>query len=59
VADPASQRSRVSNKPGTAIGPGDWAKALSAIKSKQEVDYKGASGPVDWDKICRFPPACC
>jgi branched-chain amino acid transport system substrate-binding protein len=39
----------VADSPGTAIGPGQWAAALAAIKVGGKVNYEGASGPVDID----------
>jgi ABC-type branched-subunit amino acid transport system substrate-binding protein len=42
----ASMRS-VSNPPGTTVGPGQWATALSALTVGGEVNYEGASGSVD------------
>jgi branched-chain amino acid transport system substrate-binding protein len=37
------------SKGGDKIGPGEWKKALEAIKGGKDVDYDGASGPVEWD----------
>ena len=41
----------VSSPPGTAFSPAKVADALAAIKAGQEVDYDGASGPVDFDEF--------
>lgn len=40
----------VANPPGMKFGPGQWADALAALKSGVDVDYDGASGPVDLDQ---------
>ncbi len=37
----------VTNPPGTTIGPGGWAAALSALHAGQDVNYEGASGSVN------------
>ena len=39
----------VADSPGTTVGPGQWAAALAAIHAGSDVDYDGASGPVDVD----------
>jgi branched-chain amino acid transport system substrate-binding protein len=39
----------VSDPPGTSIGPGQWATALSTLQSGGDVNYEGASGAVDLD----------
>ena len=35
---------------GTKINPGEWAKALTEIAAKRDVDFEGASGKVNWDQ---------
>ncbi|MBK1697924.1 ABC transporter substrate-binding protein [Rhodovibrio salinarum] len=40
----------VSNPPGVKVGPGEWAKALEALKNGEEVNYEGAAGPHDFDE---------
>ena len=40
----------VANPGGTKIFPGEWAKAKRLIDAGQDVQYVGASGPVDFDK---------
>jgi hypothetical protein len=37
------------SRDGTAFGPADVASALAGIQAGQNVDYRGASGPVDFD----------
>ena len=39
----------VTNPPGEIILPGEWAKAVELIRAGQDVQYVGASGPVDFD----------
>jgi branched-chain amino acid transport system substrate-binding protein len=39
----------VANSPGTEIRPGEWAKALTAIKAGEDIDYIGASGSLEFD----------
>jgi len=39
----------VSRPPGTAIYPGDLALGVSILENGGDVDYVGASGPVDFD----------
>ena len=41
--------SAVSAAPGTAIGPFDFADAANALDAGDDIDYAGASGPVDLD----------
>lgn len=38
------------SKTGKTYGPGQLAEAFGAIKSGQDIDYKGASGNVDFDE---------
>ncbi|MBE3598815.1 MAG: ABC transporter substrate-binding protein [Limnochordaceae bacterium] len=40
----------VSNPPGQKVGVGDFRRALELIKSRQDVDYTGAAGEVDFDE---------
>lgn len=40
----------VSNPPGVKIGPGDIAKALKLIRSGQDIDYEGVTGPQNFDE---------
>ena len=39
----------VVNPPGEVILPGEWTKAVNLIRDGQDVQYVGASGPVDFD----------
>src|SRR5690606_7325357 len=39
----------VTNPPAEIILPGRWAKAVQLIRPGQDVQYVGASGPVDFD----------
>jgi len=39
----------VSSPPGMKIGPGEWKKAVDAIKAGQDIDYEGASGSHNFD----------
>jgi ABC-type branched-subunit amino acid transport system substrate-binding protein len=39
----------VSSPPGTAFSPAHVAQALHALRLGQDIDYDGASGPVDFD----------
>ena len=34
---------------GEKVGPGEWSKAVKLIRAGKNVDYVGASGPVDFD----------
>jgi ABC-type branched-subunit amino acid transport system substrate-binding protein len=52
ATDPVAIRDQlipVSRPPGTAYPPGEVASALEAIQRKWDIDYDGASGPVDFD----------
>lgn len=40
----------VSAAPGEKINPGEWAKAVQLLKEGKDIDYEGASGPVDFDQ---------
>ena len=39
----------VSAAPGEVIGPGEWAKAKSVLSGGGDVNYEGASGPIDFN----------
>ena len=39
----------VAGPPGRIIGPGDFARAFALLSANREIDYQGASGPVDFD----------
>ncbi len=39
----------VANAPGDVILPGEWSKAVEAIKAGKDIDYQGASGPIEFD----------
>jgi branched-chain amino acid transport system substrate-binding protein len=39
----------VANAPGETILPGEWKKAVDLIKAGTDIDYQGASGPVEFD----------
>ncbi len=39
----------VANAPGVKVLPGEYAKAVKLIKQGKDIDYVGASGPVDFD----------
>ncbi len=41
----------VSNPPGTAIRPREWAKAITELSAGRDVDYVGASGAVNFDQF--------
>ena len=52
--DPAQIRAQVvpvSSPPGTVVGAGDLATALRLIRAGEDIDYDGASGPVDVDEV--------
>ena len=40
----------VANEPGMKVGPGEWAKALEALKNGEEINYEGAAGPHGFDE---------
>jgi len=40
----------VANPPGEVILPGQWDKAVKLIAAGKEIQYKGASGSIDFDK---------
>lgn len=39
----------VANPPGEVILPGEWEKALDLLENGEDIDYKGASGSIDFD----------
>ena len=39
----------MSRPPGTAFSPAKLADALIALRNGQDIDYDGASGPVNFD----------
>ena len=39
----------VANAPGEVIRPGEWEKAKKLIAEGKDINYEGASGPVDFD----------
>jgi branched-chain amino acid transport system substrate-binding protein len=40
---------KVANAPGVIVGPGQWAKAVAAIKAGKDINYEGASGSHEFD----------
>ena len=40
----------VANPPGAQILPGDWAKAKELLAKGEDIDYVGASGPINFDE---------
>ncbi|MBL8907149.1 MAG: amino acid ABC transporter substrate-binding protein, partial [Rhizobiales bacterium] len=40
----------VASSPGEVIMPGEWAKALEALKAGKDIDYQGAGGNYDFDE---------
>lgn len=40
----------VASAPGEVIGPGEFAKAVAAIKAGKDIDYQGAAGNHEFDK---------
>jgi branched-chain amino acid transport system substrate-binding protein len=40
----------VAGPPGIKIGPGEWKKAVDALKAGQDIDYDGAGGAHDFDE---------
>lgn len=41
---------QVANAPGKVIEPGEWAEALAALAAGEEIQYQGASGPIEFDE---------
>lgn len=39
----------VSGPPGTKYGPGQLAQAIKDLRADKDIDYDGASGPIDFD----------
>jgi ABC-type branched-subunit amino acid transport system substrate-binding protein len=51
--DPAKVKASlrdVANPPGVKVLPGEWAKAKELLAKGQDIDYVGASGPIDFDQ---------
>lgn len=51
-SDPAAVRDhlrRVANPPGETVIPGEWDKARELLAEDRDINYQGASGPVDFD----------
>ena len=40
----------VSSPPGVVINPGDWGKAVNALKAGEGVNYEGAGGSLDFNE---------
>jgi ABC-type branched-subunit amino acid transport system substrate-binding protein len=40
---------KVANAPGTQYGPDKLADAIKAVMAGEDIDYIGATGPVDFD----------
>jgi branched-chain amino acid transport system substrate-binding protein len=40
----------VASAPGDVILPGEWQKAVDDLKAGKDINYEGASGPVEFDK---------
>ena len=40
----------VAGPPGETVRPGEWKKALELLAAGNEIDYDGASGPMDFDE---------
>ncbi|CDP53785.1 ABC transporter substrate-binding protein [Paradevosia shaoguanensis] len=40
----------VANAPGEVIHPGEWQKAVELIKAGTDINYEGASGPIEFDE---------
>lgn len=45
----------VASPPGTALGPGQWAQALSELAAGHDVNYEGASGSVNLNALGDVP----
>lgn len=41
---------KVASAPGEVILPGQWDKAVAALKAGKDINYEGASGSVDFDE---------
>jgi len=41
----------VANAPGETILPGEWKKAVELIKAGTDINYQGASGEIEFDKV--------
>jgi branched-chain amino acid transport system substrate-binding protein len=40
----------IANAPGEPVGPGEWGKAVQLLKEGKDIDYQGASGPIEFDE---------
>jgi branched-chain amino acid transport system substrate-binding protein len=45
----------VATAPGEKILPGEWSKAVELIKAGTDIDYKGASGDMEFDAVGDVP----
>ncbi len=45
----------VASPPGVVILPGEWDKAVKALAAGMDINYEGASGPVDFDQLGDVP----
>ena len=45
----------VTSAPGEVILPGEWSKAVELIKAGTDIDYKGASGDMEFDAVGDVP----
>ncbi len=41
----------VANAPGEVVLPGEWSKAVELIKAGTDINYQGASGEIEFDKV--------
>lgn len=46
---------KVANPPGKVIEPGEWAEALAVLSAGEEIQYQGASGPIEFDAMGDVP----
>ena len=51
----AKQVRNVATAPGVEILPGEWKKAVAAIKAGKDINYQGASGNHEFDKVGDVP----
>ena len=50
--DPAAMRDALrdlANAPGVTVTPGNWANLVDLLAQGQDIEFQGASGPVDFD----------
>jgi branched-chain amino acid transport system substrate-binding protein len=45
----------VANAPGEEVGPGDWARAVELLAAGEDINYQGASGPIEFDEAGNVP----